>query len=489
MSRFSLPDRDCSTPNRFGAAVLGGCLLWLCQAALAVAAVQGDDQQEPQQTPPAYYHTAIAEIESEFGPYAADLSEPLQGLAATLAQQGDYRGAGRAYRRAIHLTRINEGLYSSRQIPLLQALVTVDQSAGRWDRANDGYGHMTWLYRQAFSRGERLDYAGGLGRISDWHLAVVGLDAAAQRHTHLRRANEINQLALRAAQRQYGNLDDPRLVPVLYRLALSHYYLALALARDVKANALLRESDLQRVPRDRSGLFENRIDTDTAEVNRHLQSGRQALQRIQSIYGQSLRPTAAQAEAMTLVYLADWELLSARVRSFTRSTYLRGSVVRQSISYGSVKKAVQQYNGAHRQLLALGLEPAALRQFFSRPAALPAPVFSPLPDTPAGPGDSESSPGSAMQFVSWVPALRGVSYPGASLLLPTQRRLVQATASLDVDALGRAARIEFTQRDDGVRIPSRAREEIKAIQFRPAIVDEAATRSSAVTLHYKFSSG
>ena len=66
------------------------------------------------------WHQAIMQLESRGGAYASGLSESLLGLARTLQSQGRHEEAIRVYRRGVHLIRINEGLYTTRQIPLLQ---------------------------------------------------------------------------------------------------------------------------------------------------------------------------------------------------------------------------------------------------------------------------------------------------------------------------------------------------------------------------------
>lgn len=66
------------------------------------------------------------------GPYADALAEPLAAIARGYRHGGDYRQALATYRRALHIVRVNDGLYSERQIPLLrEMLVTYRESGDR----------------------------------------------------------------------------------------------------------------------------------------------------------------------------------------------------------------------------------------------------------------------------------------------------------------------------------------------------------------------
>lgn len=86
----------------------------------------------------------LAAIEGQAGPYAADLQEPLASLGRALAAAGDPQGAIAAYRRALHVLRVNEGLYGEAQKPLLAALLGVYRDAGDFAALDDRY---PWLFR------------------------------------------------------------------------------------------------------------------------------------------------------------------------------------------------------------------------------------------------------------------------------------------------------------------------------------------------------
>lgn len=71
------------------------------------------------------------------GPFSPALLEPLQDLGAARFSRGDYRGAGEAWSRALHLVRVNEGLQSPAQRWLLEQLCEASLASGRIGRADE----------------------------------------------------------------------------------------------------------------------------------------------------------------------------------------------------------------------------------------------------------------------------------------------------------------------------------------------------------------
>mgnify|MGYP001764207792 CR=1 FL=1 len=125
--------------------------LLLTTFALPGHAVHGEDGAAPAPAlaPPGTgdqraYQDAIAEIESSEGAYAGQLPESLLGLGLNLQAQGRHVDAIKALRRGVHLARINEGLYCTQQIPLLQGEITSYRAIGDYAAADE---RQNYLYR------------------------------------------------------------------------------------------------------------------------------------------------------------------------------------------------------------------------------------------------------------------------------------------------------------------------------------------------------
>ena len=90
------------------------------------------------------YRQAVAALESSHGAYANQLPEYLLSLGLSLQTSGDHEGAIDAFKRGVHLARINDGLYSAQQIPLLQREMASHMALGQYAEADE---RQLYLYR------------------------------------------------------------------------------------------------------------------------------------------------------------------------------------------------------------------------------------------------------------------------------------------------------------------------------------------------------
>ncbi len=125
-----MPTGDLITPSE---AIEGGGL-------------QFQDPDEPELVSPdtTMYQFYITDLESRFGAYAPGLSEQLTGLGVAYQEQGLYEEAVKVFKRAVHVSRINNGLYSAEQIPLLQRLISALMANGDYETADE---RQYYLYR------------------------------------------------------------------------------------------------------------------------------------------------------------------------------------------------------------------------------------------------------------------------------------------------------------------------------------------------------
>lgn len=92
------------------------------------------------------YERQLAQVEITGGPYADGLTEPLLGLARYHRGQGELETALALYRRALHLVRVNDGLYSERQIPLVREQLQLYREAGDFNALDQRYDYFFRLY-------------------------------------------------------------------------------------------------------------------------------------------------------------------------------------------------------------------------------------------------------------------------------------------------------------------------------------------------------
>ena len=92
------------------------------------------------------YQRQVAELERREGPYSDSLAEPLAGLGRYYQHSGDMEQALRLYQRALHVVRVNEGLYSERQIPILRELLDAYRATGEIELLDNRYDYYFRLY-------------------------------------------------------------------------------------------------------------------------------------------------------------------------------------------------------------------------------------------------------------------------------------------------------------------------------------------------------
>ena len=121
------------------------------------------------------YQQRILELESTAGVFDVSLIPELLGLGISHSEQQSYGDASDALRRALHIVRINEGLYSIEQLPLLELLIESNNLAGDWEEVAKNYDLMYWLYRRNYSDSDPQQLK-QLKRIRRWYIESYNKD-------------------------------------------------------------------------------------------------------------------------------------------------------------------------------------------------------------------------------------------------------------------------------------------------------------------------
>jgi len=445
---------QCADMHTISAAVLISILV------VSIQAGADDLQQTAEPKNLNRYQNLIDQIQREHGAYDQRLSEPLFALGLALKQVGDYDDAAEALERALHISRVNAGLYDAGQIPLVETLLTTNAARGDWESVNGNYYQLYWLQRRAYEASDprRLD---AVRRMRDWHLAAVDLDTGEGRGRHLIQAGELTLAVLEEIETQYGK-HDPRYAQWLYQGALTQYYLAVAAQRGEEVGEHVLES-LSPIKR-RYGESQARDET----IAKSYRRGRKLLNRLIALFTDAAQGDP-RARALAPIYLADWQLL-----------------------YDHRRSAMRKYHEVYAALLAAGVAHEEVVDYFSRPRILPVSNFT-LSLT-AGEGGTPNALGrhqalcgaddDRYAFVSWSRALPGLQHPSAEIW----RMVASPPESY--------ARVVFKIRDDGWpegvdvlehvppkgSIKRRAQSAVWAIQFRPRLLDGEAVATKELTM-------
>ena len=81
--------------------------------------------------------TLIDDLRYSAGVYSEELSEVQADLGAYLLEVEDFEKAAQIYTEALQILRINKGLYSEDQLPLINALIASNAKMKAWSKADD----------------------------------------------------------------------------------------------------------------------------------------------------------------------------------------------------------------------------------------------------------------------------------------------------------------------------------------------------------------
>jgi len=167
----------------------------------------------------------VEALEIRYGAYDVRLKEALKGLGFRLKKAGQLEAASAAYKRALHISRINEGLYNESQLTLVDRLIEVDQQQARWDRVDDHFAYLEHLYRKLYPLDDpRLEQ--GLRKVVAWHFDASNFNLNGNRLEHLRKAHGLLKLRLQVAELTLSG-EDPLFDSLQENIARSEYYLYL----------------------------------------------------------------------------------------------------------------------------------------------------------------------------------------------------------------------------------------------------------------------
>ena len=159
------------------------------------------------------YREAIAELEDAAGPYGEGLSEKLLGLGLALQQQGPHAEAVTVFKRGVHLARINGGLYSGSQIPLLQSQISSHLALGDYETADERQTYLYRVQRRALDKG--IVRAEALMQQARWQRQAYELGLGEYGFTRLLAMWDLYRMALTDIADREGE-TSPNLLPPLY---------------------------------------------------------------------------------------------------------------------------------------------------------------------------------------------------------------------------------------------------------------------------------
>ncbi|MBT7952447.1 MAG: hypothetical protein HN764_12535 [Gammaproteobacteria bacterium] len=258
------------------------------------------------------YNELIDQLQSTGGVYQVQLSEVLLSLGATYQSMELHKNAIDAFERSMHISRVNDGLYSLDQISILEKMIESNTKLKDWKNLNKNFHNLFWISKRHYGENntELLDVIDRIGR---WHLKAYEILPASESFSHLVDAENLYNKAVKIIETTNGQYDI-RLINALYGIALTNYQIASRVSGaedfdDIRMG--FRNSDRRRA------LQQQRAREDL--IMQSFAKGKKAMNRIIEIHtANPILPVDTQAIALT--HLGDWYLLFNK-RNSAATTY------------------------------------------------------------------------------------------------------------------------------------------------------------------------
>lgn len=149
------------------------------------------------------YHQRIKQLETEQGVYHDAIAPTLISLGLLQHESGESVLAKKHYERALHIIRINHGLYSPKQLPVLELLIEANKASNEWKAATDNHDHIYWLYKRNFKTSDAR-FLPVVKRLRRWHIDVYNRDTGRSLSQHFRVAEGAYDHAIRIIEQCTG---------------------------------------------------------------------------------------------------------------------------------------------------------------------------------------------------------------------------------------------------------------------------------------------
>lgn len=272
---------------------------------------QEADQEADPETDPEFarrldsirqYNLTVSDIELDGGAWDNNLVQELSTLGGLQQQQGDHLAAIETLDRAVHVNRINSGLYTLEQVPVVEQLIQSYMALGNWEEADIYNRYLFHVQQKAYGPDDpRLIPV--LDSMASWNIQAFNIGYGDLRGIRLQES----QIMLNAAARMVGvhfGKSDERFVSYLTNIAHSAYL--------VSINPELMMQRVQPEYRSAQQLLAQRLNEQGQVLPPGFRTGERALLEIVEFYYDSGDDIYALAEAIT--NLADWYLMFDRRR-------------------------------------------------------------------------------------------------------------------------------------------------------------------------------
>ncbi len=142
------------------------------------------------------YRERIQQIESDDGVFSYKLIPELIGLGLLGQEQSNSAESAEVFERALYVIRAHDGLYSTRQFPLLDLMIESNSTLQEWKRVAKSYDMMYWLYKRNFAKNDPAQLQ-TLKRLRRWYMESYNKDAGRSLEELFKNSEKLYEQAVR----------------------------------------------------------------------------------------------------------------------------------------------------------------------------------------------------------------------------------------------------------------------------------------------------
>lgn len=301
--------------SRKGHLFLLGCLFQASLMALPhVSFAQEDEDSAQYQLQISSLRQTVESLEARGDTWHPLIAESMTSLARLLQNDGNHQEALSMLERAVHISRVNDGLFSLQQAPVIDMQVQSHMALGQWQEADALRQYHFYIHSRAMQP-DNPDLILALISYAEWHLqSYIDRRVDVMPITRVIDAYQLYSVALSIADSQPEPAAWPR-EQFLKRMAYLAWRLSLAgpQMRPEVMYARSRQVDDEWVNRMTNG--QNKLRPSTFSL------GEEALQAIiaartahlsEALPDSSVRRDLLKQHVEAVLYLADWNLLFMR---------------------------------------------------------------------------------------------------------------------------------------------------------------------------------
>jgi tetratricopeptide (TPR) repeat protein len=123
------------------------------------------------------YRARINDTQANANPYSHELREQYDALGTLLQQNGEHEEAIKAFEAAMHIDRVNAGLYTLDQIPVVEKIMASHEALGNASEVDDFHGYLFYIKQRSYEDGDPRLLA-AQEEWADWNIESYMKDSA-----------------------------------------------------------------------------------------------------------------------------------------------------------------------------------------------------------------------------------------------------------------------------------------------------------------------